>query len=280
MRVLVSPGDSIAVEDPGYRGTREGLRAAGARLRPVPVDHDGIVPAKIPAATRMVFVTPSHQFPTGAVLPLSRRLALLDWARRNRAVIVEDDYDGEFRYGGQALASLQGLDREGRVLYLGTFSRTVFPALRIGYLVAPRALMPALTAAKWISDRHTSTLEQQTLAEFLSSGLYERFLRRVRRSNAARRDALLESINVVFGDRAEITGQGAGAHIVLWPEQPIDETAIIARARQRGVRLYGISGHYVRAPRRPGLILGFARLSPAEIREGIARLRGIFHPGV
>jgi len=278
IRVLVESNDSIAVEDPGYQGAREGLRAVRARLRPVHVDHDGIVPEKIPPSTRMVFITPSHQFPTGAVLPLARRLALLDWAKRNRAVIVEDDYDGEFRYGGQAIASLQGLDREGHVLYLGTFSRTVFPALRIGYLVAPRALMPALTAAKWISDRHTSTLEQQTLAEFLTSGLYERFLRRVRRSNAARRDALLEAIDSVFGNSVGITGQGAGAHIVLWPTVHIDEAAVIASAEQRGVGIYGISGHYVHRPRRPGFILGFARLTPAEIREGIGRLRGIFNP--
>ncbi|KAA6459819.1 PLP-dependent aminotransferase family protein [Acidobacteria bacterium AB60] len=276
IRVLVNPGDSIAVEDPGYQGARHGLRAARARLRPVPVDHDGIIPEKIPAGTRMVFITPSHQFPTGAVLPLARRLALLDWARRHRAVIVEDDYDGEFRYGGQALASLQGLDREGRVLYLGTFSRTVFPALRIGYLVAPRSLMPALAAAKWISDRHTSTLEQQTLAEFLASGLYERFLRRVRRSNSARRDALLDAIHAVFGPAIEVTGQGAGAHIVLWPKTELDEATIVARAEHRGVGIYGIAGHYVARRRRPGIILGFARLTPAEIREGISRLHGIF----
>jgi GntR family transcriptional regulator / MocR family aminotransferase len=276
VRVLVDSGDSIAVENPGYLGTREVLRAARAQLRPVPIDRDGIVPENIPSGTRMVFVTPSHQYPTGAVLPLSRRLALLDWAKRNRALIVEDDYDGEFRYGGQALESLQGLDREGRVLYLGTFSRTVFPALRIGYLIAPRALMPALTAAKWLSDRHTSTLEQQTLAEFIASGMYERFLRRVRRSNAARRNALLESIETVFGEEVEITGQGAGAHIVLWPRRRIDEADIIARARERGVGIYGISGHYIGRRHRPGLILGFARLSETEIREGIRKLRGVF----
>lgn len=275
VRVLVEPNDSIAVEDPGYRGIREGLRAARARLQPVPVDRDGIVPEKIPRGTRMVFVTPSHQFPTGAVLPLSRRLALLDWAKRNRAVIVEDDYDGEFRYGGQALESLQGLDREGRVLYLGTFSRTVFPALRIGYLVAPQTLMPALTAAKWLCDRHTSTLDQQTLAEFISSGLYERFLRRVRRVNAARRNVLLESIEMVFGNDVELTGQGSGAHVVLWPKRRIDEAVLVARAEERGVRIYGISDHYVQKRQRPGIILGFARLREAEIREGIARLQGV-----
>ncbi|MGB6193268.1 MAG: PLP-dependent aminotransferase family protein, partial [Terracidiphilus sp.] len=276
VRVLVEAGDRIAVENPGYQGTREVLRAARARLRGVPVDGDGILADRIPAGVRMVFVTPSHQFPTGAVLPLARRLALLDWAKRNRALIVEDDYDGEFRYGGQALESLQGLDREGRVLYIGTFSRTVFSALRLGYLVAPRSLMPALTTAKWLCDRHTSTLEQQTLAEFIASGLYERFLRRVRRSNAARRDALLTSVEAVFGDEVEVTGQGAGAHVVLWPRQRIDETAVVARAAERGVGIYGISEYYVGKRSRPGIILGFARLSEREIREGISRLRGLF----
>ena len=276
VRVLVEPNDSIAVEDPGYLGTREVLLAARARLRPVPVDRDGIVPEQIPTGTRMVFVTPSHQFPTGAVLPLSRRLALLDWAKRRRALIVEDDYDGEFRYGGQALESLQGLDREGRVLYLGTFSRTVFSALRIGYLIAPQTLMPALTAAKWLSDRHTSTLEQQTLAEFIASGMYERYLRRIRRSNTARRNALLESIESVFGKDVEVTGQGAGAHIVLWPRRRVDEADVVARAKERGVGIYGVSGHYVGRRRRPGFILGFSRLSETEIQEGIRRLRGIF----
>jgi GntR family transcriptional regulator/MocR family aminotransferase len=282
VRVLVEAKDAIAVEDPGYQGTREILRAARARLQPVPVDHDGILVERIPAGTRMVFVTPSHQFPTGAVLPLARRLALLGWAKRRNALIVEDDYDGEFRYAGQAIESLQGLDREERVIYIGTFSRTVFPALRIGYLIAPRALMPALTAAKWLCDRHTSTLEQRTLAEFIASGMYERFLRRVRRSNASRRDALLESIDAAFGDDIEVTGQGAGAHVVVWPKQPIDEAHAIRRAEERGIGIYGVSPYYVGKKGRPGIILGFARLSEAEIREGILRLRGIFetgHPG-
>src|SRR5580704_6132548 len=132
-------------------------------------------------------VTPSHQFPTGAILPLARRLELLDWARRKAAIVVEDDYDGEFHYEGQPLESLQGLDSEGRVIYVGTFSRTIFSALRIGYLIAPKSLVAAFTAAKWLCDRHTATLEQETLAEFISTGMYERHLRRVRRRNTAHR---------------------------------------------------------------------------------------------
>src|SRR5262249_2846427 len=155
------------------------------------------------------------QFPTGAILSLARRLTLLDWAKHNKSLIVEDDYDGEFHYEGQPLESLQGLDREGRVIYIGTFSRTVFPALRIGYLIAPKRLVQAFTAAKWLCDRHTATLEQQTLAEFISAGIYERYLRRVRRRNAQRRKVLLEGIHKHMGDRVEITGDGAGAHVVL-----------------------------------------------------------------
>lgn len=275
-RVLIERGDRVAIEDPGYQGTREVLRVAGARLLPVPVDRDGLNPAALPPGARIAFVTPSHQFPTGAILPLARRLAVLEWARRSNAVVVEDDYDGEFRYEGQPLESMQGLDREGRVIYIGTFSRTVFPALRIGYLVAPRRLVPALTAAKWLCDRHTATLEQQTLAEFISGGMYERYLRRVRRRNSARRQALLDSIRKCFSDRVEVTGDGAGAHIVLWPGVRITEEAVIAAAAARGVGVYGIAPYFLKQPLRPGILLGYSRLKETEIREGIRRLSEAF----
>src|SRR5262249_33578688 len=188
-------------------------------------------------------------------LSLVGRLELLPWAKAKGAVIVEDDYDGEFRYEGQPLESLQGLDREGRVIYIGTFSRTVFPALRIGYLIAPERLLPAFTAAKWLCDRHTATLEQETLAEFISSGMYERYLRRVRRRNAARRKALLDSIEKYLGDRVEVTGDGAGAHVVVWPGQRVREADVIAVAASRGVGVYGISPYFLKQPR-TGIMLG------------------------
>jgi DNA-binding transcriptional MocR family regulator len=188
-------------------------RAAGARILPVPVDRDGLDPDRLPDRTRMVFVTPSHQFPTGVILSPPRRLNLVDWARRMDALAVEDDYDGEYRYEDQSLQSLQGLDAEGRVIYIGTFSRTVFSALRIGYLIVPKPLISVFTSAKWLSDRHTATLEQETLAEFITSGLYERHLRRVRRRNAARRETLREAIAKYLSDRVEVTGFGAGAHV-------------------------------------------------------------------
>lgn len=272
IRVLVEPGDPVAIEDPQYDGIREALRVAGARLRPVRVDRDGIDPSRLPEDARMVFVTPSHQFPTGAILPLERRLALLDWARRRNAVVVEDDYDGEFHYAGRPLESLQGLDREGRIVYIGTFSRTVFPALRIGYLIAPASLVPALTAAKWLSDLHSATLEQQTLAEFIRSGMYERHLRRLRRRNTARRAALLENIEKYLGNRVEVTGDGAGAQVMVWPRKLVSEEAVVAAAAQRGVGIYGIGHCYVKKPSRPGFLLGYARLTEPEIREGIRLL--------
>ncbi len=272
MRVLVDQSDPVAIEDPHYNGTREALRAAGAILRPVPVDRDGLNPSKLPDDAGIAFVTPSHQFPTGAILSLERRLALLEWARRKNAIIIEDDYDGEFHYDGRPLESLQGLDSEGRIVYIGTFSRTVFPALRIGYLIAPKSLVPAFTAAKWLSDLHSAALEQQTLAEFISTGMYERHLRRLRRRNTARRQALLEAIHTFLGNRVEVTGEGAGAQIVLWPKKRISEQTTIEKAAKQGVGIYGISHCYLTRPPRPGFMLGYARLNEREIREGIRLL--------
>jgi GntR family transcriptional regulator / MocR family aminotransferase len=271
-RVLIEKGDRVAVEEPTYQGTREILRAAGAHLLPIALDRDGVNPKSLPAKARIAFVTPSHQFPSGAILPLARRLGLLEWAKRTNAVVVEDDYDGEFRYEGQPLESLQGLDREGRVIYIGTFSRTVFSALRIGYLVAPKRLVTAFAAAKWLCDRHTATLEQETLAEFIASGMYERYLRRVRRRNAARRNALLSAIAIFLGDRVEVAGEGAGAHVVLWPTRRISEETVIAGAAARGVRVYGMSGYYLKRPPRTGIMLGYSRMTERAIREGIRRL--------
>ncbi|HTD75508.1 MAG TPA: PLP-dependent aminotransferase family protein [Steroidobacteraceae bacterium] len=271
-RVLIDRGDRIAIEDPCYQGTREVLRSVDASLLPMPVDRDGLDPARIPDNVRMVFVTPSHQFPTGAILSLPRRLGLVDWARRKDGLVVEDDYDGEYRYEDQSLQSLQGLDTEGRVIYIGTFSRTVFSSLRIGYLVVPKPLIPAFASAKWLCDRHTATLEQETLAEFITSGLYERHLRRVRRRNAARRAALREAIGKHLSDRVEVTGYGAGAHVALWPRVRIVESAVIAKAAALGVAVYGISPYFLTTRRRSGLMLGYSRMKESDIREGVRRL--------
>ena len=271
-RVLLEPGDLVAIEDPQYQGAREIFRAAGARLHPVPVDSDGLNVAKLPEKARIAFVTPSHQFPTGTILSLVRRLALLKWAKRTNSVLIEDDYDGEFYYEGQPVESMQGLDAEGRVIYVGTFSRTIFPALRIGYLIAPRSLVPALTATKWLCDRHTATLEQETLAEFIASGAYERYLRHARRANALRRTALLEAIRKYLGGRAALSGDRSGTHVALWPHQKASEDEAVARAAAQGVGIYGMSQYFLRPSRRPGLLLGYSRMLEEEIWEGVKRL--------
>jgi GntR family transcriptional regulator / MocR family aminotransferase len=272
IRLLLNSGDTVAVEDPQYHGMRQLLLTARLRVHPVPVDSDGIVVDRMPRRARLALVTPSHQFPTGAVLPLQRRLALLEWARRANALIVEDDYDGEFRYEGEPLEPLQSLDRDGRVLYVGTFSRTIFPALRIGYVVAPQPLVSAFIAAKWLADRHTAVLEQETLADFISSGMYERHLRRTRRANAVRRDALLSAIERHLGNRVTVTGSRSGTHIVLWPKARVSEEAAIARAAAAGVGIYGIAGYYLRQPSAPGFVMGYANLTVAQICEGTRRL--------
>ena len=187
-------------------------------------------------------------------------------------MIVENDHDGEFHYEGRPLESLQGLDTEGRIVYVGTFSRTVFAALRIGYLIVPKSLTPAFRAAKWLNDLHSATLEQRTLAEFIRNGMYERHLRRLRRRTAARRDALLEAIHKHLGQRVEVTGDGSGAHIVLWPRNRVSEQSIVAGAASRGVGVYGISYCFLRRPSRPGIILGYSRMSESDIRQGIRLL--------
>jgi len=272
VRVLLERGDRVAIENPSYHGMRGVLLAAGVRLHAVEVDREGLNPAKLPKKARLCFVTPSHQYPTGAILPLARRLALLDWAKHSNAVIVEDDYDGEFRYEGQPLESLQGLDAEGRIIYVGTFSRTIFPSLRVGYMIVPKSLTSTFTAAKWLNDQHSATLEQQTLAEFISSGAYERHLRRFRRRNAARRKALLHAIRNHLGARVAVTGDGAGAHIILWPKRRVSEESVIARAASRGVGIYGVARYFLTRPPRAGFMLGYSRMKEDDIREGIRRL--------
>jgi GntR family transcriptional regulator/MocR family aminotransferase len=275
-RVLVERGDRVAIEDPHYSGMREVLHAAGARLLPVPIDREGLDPARLPKHAKMVFVTPSHQFPTGVILPLTRRIELLEWASPKNAVVVEDDHDGEFHYEGRPLESLQGLDTEGRIVYVGTFSRTVFPALRIGYLIVPKRLSAAFTGAKWLNDLHSATLEQQTLAEFITTGMYDRHLGRLRRRNATRRRALLEAIRKYLGTRVEVTGEGSGTHIVLWPTKSVSEEALVAHAASRGVGISGISPCFMTRPSRLGIILGYSRMNEREIREGVRRLSETF----
>jgi len=278
-RVLVDPGDVVAVEDPGYPGFRRALEAAGARLAHVPVDEAGLPPGRLPEGpARGVCVTPSHQFPTGGVMPVARRLALLDWAARRDAFVLEDDYDGEFRYGGRPLASLQGLDGGERVVYVGSFSKLLFPALRVGYAVVPDGHTDAFLAAQALADTGGAQLDQRVLADFVGDGSLERHLRRARVRNAARREALLEALDRYLGGAVEVAGAHAGLHVVVWLPglTETDASRLRRRAAGRGVGVYSVRPFCQRAPSRPGLVLGYASLQPEAIREGVRLLAVAF----
>lgn len=268
--VLLDEGDAVVLEEPGYFGARWVVRARGARPVPVPVDDEGLVCDALPReAPKLVCVTPSHQFPGGSVLSLSRRLELLRYADRHRCWILEDDYDGEFRYDVAPLAALRSLDRADRVLYVGTFSKVLFPALRLGYMIVPEALRADFIACKRLTDLGCSAIEQSALARFMRSGGFERHLRMAARSLAQRRAELLSGLDRHVGDRIEIAGACAGTHVVGWmrdfSRQQLD--ALIAAARERGLGLHSLAPHFAEPPTRQGLLLGYGGLSVAEIRS-------------
>lgn len=280
-RLLLDAGDAFAFENPGYLMARHCFEAAGARMLPVPVDEHGIDTDRLPEdeQVRLAYVTPSHQFPLGGVLPIGRRQELLRWARRRRAWIVEDDYDGEFRYGQRPIDALQSIDTEGRVIYAGTFSKALSPQLRLGYLVLPHALVPVFRQAKRLADRHAPALEQQVLAALIGDGSYERHVRRMRRENERRRAALLQAIERYLPGNARVDGTAAGLHVVLWLPflKASDESALAAAARGMGVGIYPVSPLFApaaaRGPARPaGFILGYASLTTAQIQEGMRLL--------
>jgi GntR family transcriptional regulator/MocR family aminotransferase len=276
-RVLLDPGDRVLIEEPHYTGARSAFISAGAELVPAKVDNNGIQIPRLTASrrgARLAYVTPSHQFPTGVVMPVARRLELLKWASHHSAFVVEDDYDSEYRYDGPPLQALAGLDREGRVMYVGTFSKILFPALRLGYLVLPESLVEPIAAAKAIGDTGTSALEQLTLADFIAEGHFDRHLRRTNISNAARRNALVDAVGKEFGERAEVCGTNSGLHLLVWLTDKrggmIED--VFAKALAAGVGLYPVDSFYLQPPRRTGVVLGYAPLREREIREGIRRL--------
>jgi GntR family transcriptional regulator / MocR family aminotransferase len=275
-RLLIDRGDRVVVEEPCYWAARQIFAAAGARLLAKPVDEHGLDVARLPrtGTVRLAYVTPSHQFPNGAILPLARRLDLLRWAERMGAHVLEDDYDSEFRYEGRPVAAVQGLDRSGRVLYAGTFSKVLFPSLRMGYLVVPEALLPVVSALKWLTDCHTATFEQEVLTDFIAEGHFESHLRRSRARHALRRAALLETIEETMGSRVEVTGAKAGTHVVAWLHglTGADLPALRERAAERGVGVHSVMGCYLKPPQTAGLLLGYASMSEREIRVGITVL--------
>jgi GntR family transcriptional regulator/MocR family aminotransferase len=274
-RVLLDPGDAVWMEDPGYTGARTALQASGARLVPLPVDADGLIVEEGERAApraRLAYASPSHQFPLGVTMSASRRLALLRWAARAGAWVLEDDYDSEFRYDARPLASLQGMDEDGRVIYVGTFSKTIFPALRLGYLIVPLELVNVFRAARAVSDRQSPTMEQAVLADFVAGGHFARHVRRMRRLYAERQGVLVDAVRRQLGDRLKVTPSSAGMHLLGWLEPGVDDAAVSARAAALGVEAAPLSRYALVAPRRGGLLLGWAGYSAEGIREGVTRL--------
>lgn len=275
IRVLPSLHSEVWVEDPGYPLTRQALLAAGATVRPIPVDAQGIdVGAGIKSApnARAVFVTPSHQFPTGVVLSMARRLELLAWAREKRAWIVEDDYASEFRYGGRPLASLQGLDEGERVIYIGTLNKALFPGLRIGYAVVPRPLLRAFVAARYLMDRQPSTLSQAVVAAFMEEGHFAAHIRRMRLLYRDQRDELVAALKRRLAAELTVDAPDQGMHLVAFTRRGLSDTAIERAGREQGVVVRAMSRFYVAAFPRSALVLGFSGHPRKTIMPAVERL--------
>ncbi|MBI2380394.1 MAG: PLP-dependent aminotransferase family protein [Gammaproteobacteria bacterium] len=271
-RLLVTPGETkVAVEDPGYPQTRAAFAAAGARLVPVPVDDEGLCVERLPEDVRIVAVTPSHQSPTGAVLSMRRRTALLDFARRQGAVLIEDDYDGEFRFGGRPLDALQTLDRDGRVFYVGTFSKSLFPALRKGFIVAPAWARDKLLALQYCTDGHADALSQAVLAAFIREGHLARHVRHMQPIYAERRQALLDGLRDQLGSWLEPIPSEAGLHLAARIRDPALAPLILTRARQYTPGAQSIDHYGMNPPYPPALSFGYGQIDAGDIAEALAR---------
>jgi GntR family transcriptional regulator/MocR family aminotransferase len=277
-RVLLESGDRVWVEEPGYRGARDVLTMAGASLVPVPVDAEGLdvkAGVRLGEKARAVYVTPSHQYPLGVTMSASRRLQLLDWARRRGSWIIEDDYDSEFRYQSLPVAALQGLDREGCVVYIGTFSKVLFPALRIGYLVVPPDLAARFAAVREAMDVFPPSLPQAVFVDFMKEGHFARHIRRVRSLYRERRSVLAEALARELGSVVELIGDSAGMHLAVALKRGLRDLPIAEGAARQGLWTMPLSSCYLGKPSRQGLVLGYGGTSVAEIPAAVQRLRRV-----
>jgi GntR family transcriptional regulator/MocR family aminotransferase len=278
-RVLFSPGDHIAVEDPGYPPARWAFRALGLRVRGAAVDGDGLDVDALPKQARAVYVTPSHQYPLGMSMSLSRRLALLAWGNRHNAAIIEDDYDSEFRFGGRPIEPLRMLDTTGRVIYLGSFSKTLLPTLRLGFVVTPPSLREAVRKAKLVTDWHTSTTMQVALAQFIESGGFARHIRKVREVYRVRHRMVTDILARDFADHLKVVPSIAGLHVAAVARRASVNhmVAIVRKASDVGVAVQELSEFGVNSPGPPGLLLGYGAIPTARIEDGLRRLKSCFH---
>jgi GntR family transcriptional regulator / MocR family aminotransferase len=277
-RLFISERTCVAVEDPGYPYAQLLFRSLGAHVVGVPVDGEGLDVDAIPDNARLVYVTPSHQFPLGTAMSLQRRTMLLAWAERRGAVIVEDDYDSEFRFDGRPLDPLQSLDRAGCVIYVGSFSKVLLPTLRMGFLIAPASLQPALRAAKQLTDWHGDLAAQAALASFIGQGFLARHIRKVAREYANRHARVAESLEHAFGRWLQLIPSASGLHLAAWaiPDRSVDIAQVARRAGERGVKVQTLSEYYIGAPERDGLVIGYGAIPASRIDEGTRLLAASF----
>jgi len=276
-RVLFNPGDSVLVEEPGYSLEKTVLGGAGCRLKPVPVDDQGmdIAWAARCKGAKAAFVTPSHQFPLGSTMSATRRLLLLNWAQREGAWIIEDDYDSEYRFDARPIASLQGLDVNSRVIYIGTFSKVLFPSLRIGYIVIPRDLVRLFEAVRFVTDIFPPYLYQEVLADFMQLGHLGRYIRKMRRTYGERRNVLVECIRAEFGEVLTVHGDSAGMHVSVTLPDGFSDLEICERAAEQRLFLWPLSPFYAGSKPLQGFVLGFGSTSKEQIPDAVKRLRAL-----
>ncbi|WP_034294967.1 PLP-dependent aminotransferase family protein [Herbaspirillum sp. RV1423] len=280
-QLLLNPGDTAAMENPGYPRAASALMLGGGKVVGVGVDAEGIVTQELRAhrEVRLAYVTPSHQYPSGVTLSLARRLELLAWAETNQGYILEDDYDGEYRYSGTPLALLASLDRSGRVLYMGTFSKIAFPGLRLGYLVAPPALATALVNLRMQYDRHSSVPDQAVMAEFIAQGHFQRHVRRMRRASRARRDAMVESWQRLRPGGIDLPDMHAGLHCTVRLPSEKRQNDMIARAAEAGIEIDGLTRFWLPGTAgrdAAGLVMGFGGTNEAEIAAAVKTLAKVW----
>jgi GntR family transcriptional regulator/MocR family aminotransferase len=272
-RLFLNPGDRVCMENPGYIGATYVFEAAGARISPARLDSEGIIlNDRNLRGSRLVYVTPGHQFPLGITMSLSRRLQLLKWAQTSGALVFEDDYDSEYRYSGRPVAALQGLDSTGQVLYAGSFSKTLFPSLRLGYLVIPPDLIPSFAAAKSLTNRHAPLLEQTVLCDFINDGHFGRHLRRMREIYSERLTTLLETSRQRLTGLLEISDVEAGLQTVGWLCDGLNSESVTKTAAARGVEVIPLNWYELGRPTHQGLQLGFAAVRISEINRGVREL--------
>jgi GntR family transcriptional regulator/MocR family aminotransferase len=277
-RVLLDPGDEVWMEDPGYPGAFQAFQSAGARVIPIPVDKDGIDVArgiKSSSAARVVYVTPANQFPLGTVMSAERRVELLSWAARAEAWVIEDEYDAEYRYSGKPIASLHSLDRSGSVIYVGTFTKMLFNALRIGFIVVPERFVEAFRIARSFIDRHAPTLDQAVLTEFINEGHFGHHVRKMRRVYSDRSQLLIEEAKKHLSGLLDVERAQSGMRTVAWIKTGVTEMVLTRRAQKLGLEVVPMSSYVNKYEQKPALMLGFAGCSASEIKRGVSVLEAL-----